>query len=104
VNFRQKAQKTLRLVNHIKMKKNFKTKALPKATEPWMGDHDHPFIISQQGVSSTVDATLNLRQTCPSHYSKSPLSLTMTFSLHHLNLQDFLNVCQLSLVVHCSFH
>jgi hypothetical protein len=64
-----------------------------------MGDPDHLSIISQQGANSIVDATINPRQTCPSHYSQLP-PLTMTSFLHCLNLKAFLNVHQLSLVVH----
>ncbi len=89
-------------MNHIQGKKVLKIRTSPKATELWMGDHDHPSIISQQGASSIVDAILNPCQTCPSHYSNLPPSLTMTASLRRLNLQALLNVVQLSLVVHCS--
>jgi len=68
-NFLPKGSKKLGPMNHIKGKKVLKIRASPKATELWMGDHDHPSIVSQQGANSIVDATLNPRQTCPSHYS-----------------------------------
>jgi hypothetical protein len=56
-------------MNHIKRIFYKKNRASAKAVESWMGDHDHPSIISQQGANSTVDVTLNPRQTHPSHYS-----------------------------------
>jgi hypothetical protein len=65
-----------RTANCIKEKKVLKIRASPKVAEPWMGDHDHPSIISQQGANSTIDATLNPRQTCPSDYSQQPLFFT----------------------------
>ncbi len=98
-NFLPKGSKKLGPVNHIQGKKVLRIRASPKVTELWMGDYDHPSIISQQGASCIVDATLNPCQTCPSHYSNLP-PLTMTSFLRCLNLQAFLNVRELSLVVH----
>jgi hypothetical protein len=81
--------KKLGVANHIKEKKVLKIRALPKAAEPWMGDRNHPFNISQQQANSTIDATLNHQQTCSSHYSQLPPCPTTTSSLHSLNLQVF---------------
>jgi hypothetical protein len=61
--------KTLGPKNHIKGKNVLIIRALPKAAELWMGDHNHPSMISQQGASSIIDATLNPCQTHPFHFS-----------------------------------
>jgi hypothetical protein len=47
-----KRLKKLGPMNHIKGKKVLKIRASSKVTELWMGDHDHPSVISQQGANS----------------------------------------------------
>jgi hypothetical protein len=49
--FLPKGSKKLGPMNHIKGKKVLKIRALSKVTELWMGDHDHPSVISQQGAN-----------------------------------------------------
>jgi hypothetical protein len=58
-------------INGIKgrIKIKIKIRASPKATEALMGDHDHPFIINQQGAISNIDHIKSYRQTLSSHIS-----------------------------------
>ncbi len=100
--FSPQGSKYLGPTNHIKGKKVLKIRALPKVAEPWMGNRNYPSIISQQGANSIVDETLNPWQTHPSHFSQSPPSFTTASFLCRLNLQGFLNVHHLSLMVHCN--